>query len=61
MVELRISLTDIVVIVLILIFLYAGYLIWKRIQELVRPVTYEEAVTSVKAIGSGTMYYWGIT
>jgi len=62
-VELRLGLTDILVIALILMFLYLGYLIWRRWAELARPVTYEEAITAPpeRAIESGTAYYWGIT
>lgn len=63
MVELRLCLTDIIVIALILVFLYLGYVTWRRWAELTRPITYEEAITTpgVTAIRSGTAYYWGIT
>jgi len=60
-VELRIGLADILIIALFLFFFFIFFRIWLRWKELVRPITYEEAITAERAIESGTIYYWGIT
>jgi len=59
-VELRIGISDILIIVMFIAFFYIGYLIWRRWQELIRPVTYEEAIAT-RGIETGTIYYWGVT